>query len=70
MIYFFAKGLQFTQCEIHPGEPHLLRVLDPLGGEHTEAFISSQDLVDRWGEITQQLRHDGWFGPYGRDARA
>ena len=44
--------------------------LDPLGREHTEAFISSDALADRWSEMTQQLRQDGWSGPYGRDARA
>ena len=33
MIYFFAKGQQFTQCEIHPGPPHVLRVITPNGAE-------------------------------------
>ena len=70
MIYFFAKGRQFTQCEIHPGRPHVLRVLDPLGTEHAESFMSSHDLADRWSEITQTMQRDGWFGPFGRDARA
>ena len=70
MIYFFAKGPHFTQCEILPGSPHLLRVLDPLGRQHTESYTSPRDLDDRWSEITQQLRQAGWFGPFGRDPRA
>ena len=70
MIYFFSKGQQFTQCEVHPGKPTMLRVIAPDGSEHTELYSSTQDLTDRCAEIAEGLRDDGWSGPLGRDARA
>jgi hypothetical protein len=69
VIYFFAKGPQFTQCEIHPGQPHLLRVIAPDGAEKTEHYACSQQLQDRYAEIANALCRDGWSGPLGRDAR-
>jgi hypothetical protein len=69
MIYFFAKAQQFTQCEIHPGPPHLLRVITPNGSEEIERYRSWQDVEYRWAEITERLHREGWSGPMGRDAR-
>jgi len=69
VIYFFSKGDRFVQCEIYPGRPHVLTVVDVSGAERTERFHSGGDLHDRWTEVQQQLLADGWSGPLGRDAR-
>ena len=69
MIYFFAKGSRFMQCEIHPGRPHILRVIDPAGAECVEQYASTGALDQRWTEITRELQHEGWIGPLGRDGR-
>ena len=70
MICFFAKGSRFVQCEIHPGQPHVLRVIEPSGTEHVEHYASPHALEQRWSEIATALHHDGWLGPLGRDGRA
>ena len=69
MIYFFAKDQRFLRCEIHPGQPNLLTVIDPTGREHTERLASTEELEQRWTEVRTQLGQDGWTGPFGRDAR-
>jgi hypothetical protein len=69
VIYFFVKKHRFLRCEIHPGQPNLLTVIDPSGREHTERLASSEDLETRWSEVRTQLSNDGWSGPFGRDAR-
>ena len=69
VIYFFAKERRFLRCEIHPGQPHLLTVVDPSGREHTERLASTEELETRWNEVRTQLSNDGWIGPFGRDAR-
>ena len=69
MIWFFSKSQQFTQCEIHPGPPHLLRVITPNGSEQIEHYRSWLDVQDRWAEIAEGLLRDGWTGPLGRDLR-
>jgi hypothetical protein len=69
VIYFFSKGDRFVQCEIYPGRPHVLTVVDASGVERTERFHAGGDLHDRWTEVQQQLLADGWSGPLGRDAR-
>jgi hypothetical protein len=69
MIYFFWKHQQFVQCEIHPGRPHVFRLIDSGGEEHTERYDSAEDLQDRWSELTRELTCGGWSGPFGRDAR-
>ena len=38
MIFFFWKHQQFVQCEIHPGRPHVFRLIDSGGEEHTERY--------------------------------
>lgn len=70
MIYFFANGSNFVQCELHIGEPHLLRLIQPGGIEHTEAYYSATELDDRWSEVRTDFAERGWIGPFGRDARA
>lgn len=69
MIYFFVKAQLFTQCEIYPGPPHLLRVITPNGSEEIEQYGSWLDVQDRWTEIAEGLHRDGWTGPLGRDLR-
>ena len=69
MIYFFAKQQQFVQCEIHPGRPHVLTIIDPDGVEHTERHSCAEQLLVRWTEVHGQLARDGWIGPFGRDGR-
>lgn len=69
VIYFFSKDHRFVQCEIYPGRPHVLTVVDASGAERTERFHSGGDLHDRWTEVQQQLLAEGWSGPLGRDAR-
>jgi hypothetical protein len=69
MIYSFSKDRQFLRCEIVPGQPHALTVIDPNGEEHIEHFSSTTDLEARWNELRHELTRDGWRGPFGRDAR-
>ena len=69
VIYFFAKGQQLLQCEIHPGPPHVLTVIEPGGVQHTERYHSSSLLDQRWQEVRQQYADEGWQGPFGRDSR-
>ena len=66
MIYFFSKDEHYTRCEIHPGRPHVLTVVDPTGQERVERYISDTDLRDRWAEVTTELVAGGWSGPFGR----
>ena len=70
MTYFFAKAQQFTQCEIHPGPPHVLRVITPNGPEEIERYSSWVDVQYRWSELAEGLYRDGWVGPVGRDVRS
>ena len=69
VIYFFAKQDQFVQCEMHPGRPHVLTIIDADGVEHTERHSSVDQLLERWTEVHRQLARDGWIGPFGRDGR-
>ena len=69
MIYFFTKGQEFVRCEIMPGSPHALRVIEPDGAEHAEHFFSTEQLDDRWSAIRGELQRAGWSGPFGRDGR-
>ena len=69
VIYFFSREHQFLRCEIHPGQPHVLTMIDQHGIEHTERHTSADDLEVRWQELRGQLSRDGWRGPFGRDAR-
>jgi hypothetical protein len=69
MIYFFTRQGSFIQCEIYPGQPNLLSVIDPDGLAVTERYASAEDLLARWRELRQGLQADGWSGPIGRDSR-
>lgn len=70
MIYFFEKDDAFVQCEIHPGLPHVLKVIDTSGVVHAEAHASAELLEERWRQVRARLAHDGWRGPFGRDPRS
>jgi hypothetical protein len=68
MFYFFEKDQQYIRCEIKEaaGSWELLRIeLD--GVEQVERFHTSQSAYARWQELQARFKHDGWFGPYGRD---
>ena len=69
MIYFFSRQQQFVRCEIYPGSPHVLTLVDQHGVEHTERLKSAKDLELRWTEMRDELARNGWHGPFGRDAR-
>ena len=69
MIYFFSKHQQFLQCEVHPGPPRVLRVIEPGGHEQTERCSTAAELQLRWEEVRRQLQGAGWSGPFGRDPR-
>jgi hypothetical protein len=69
VIHFFSRQHQFLRCEIYPGQPHVLTVIDPNGAEHSERHMSTDALEARWTELRTQLVQDGWIGPFGRDAR-
>jgi hypothetical protein len=69
VIYFFSRQGQFVRCEIHPGQPNLLTVIDANGIEHTERHTCADDLEARWTEVRTELSRAGWIGPFGRDAR-
>ena len=43
MIYFFSRQQQFVRCEIYPGSPHVLTLVDQHGVEHTERLKSAKD---------------------------
>lgn len=69
MIYFFSKGPEYLQCEIHPGRPHVLTFVAPDGDTQSERYASGSDLVERWEQLTVRMAVDGWQGPFGRDPR-
>lgn len=69
LIYFFAKQQQFVQCEIHPGPPHVFRLIDSDGEELTERYGSATELQERWYQVATQLTRIGWSGPFGPDLR-
>ena len=69
MIYFFCKNSEFLQCEIHPGRPHVLRIIGSGGEVQTERYTTSADLQFRLDHLHADLRIDGWTGPLGRDSR-
>ena len=69
MIYFFLKDGQFLQCEVHPGRPHVFRVVEPKGTEQTEEYSSTADLQARCDSLRVGLTQGGWTGPFGRDSR-
>jgi hypothetical protein len=69
VIYFFSRHQQFLRCEIQPGSPHVLTLIDHLGVEHTERLTSAEELEARWTEMRDELARDGWMGPFGRDGR-
>jgi hypothetical protein len=69
VIYFFSRGADFVQCEVHPGSPHVLTVIAPATTEHEE-YESFDKLHERLDELTRHLNRDGWQGPFGRDARS
>lgn len=69
MIYFFSRHEQFLRCEIYPGQPNVLTVIDQHGVEHTERLTSAEDLEVRWTKIRDELTREGWMGPFGRDGR-
>lgn len=69
MIYFFKKHQDNLQCEIHPGRPHALTIIEPGGAERTERYATSREIEARWEELRQLLHAQGWHGPFGRDAR-
>jgi hypothetical protein len=68
MFYFFEKEQKYIRCEIkeEDGRWEVLR-LEPDGAEHVESFHTSQSAFARWQELQAGFKHDGWFGPYGRD---
>jgi hypothetical protein len=70
VIYFFLKDRQFVQCEIHPGPPHILTVIDAEGSAHSESYAVTETLQEHWGDICRRLELEGWQGPFGRDSRA
>jgi hypothetical protein len=70
VIYFFSRGQQYARCEVLPGVPHVLRVVDADGTEHTERCYSAVQLEDRWTQVCSELLRDGWEGPFGRDGRS
>jgi hypothetical protein len=68
MFYFFEKEQQYIRCEIkeEDGRWEVLRV-EADGVEQVESFHTSQSAFARWQELQARFKHDGWFGPYGRD---
>ena len=57
------------RCEIYPGQPHRLTMIDATGAEQTEQHASAEGLEARWTEVRARLSLEGWIGPFGRDAR-
>jgi hypothetical protein len=70
VIYFFSRGREYVQCEIHWGRPHVLTVISPDGASRSERFTSTAHLTERWEELTDVMEDDGWMGPFGRDSRS
>ena len=66
MIYFFSKGREYLECEIQPGQPHVLTLV----ATNATSDLSSPDLVERWEQLTVSMAEEGWQGPFGRDPRA
>ena len=70
VIYFFSKGREYFQCEIHWGQPHLLTLVSSDGSSQSERYGSSADLSERWLELVDDMEDSGWTGPFGRDPRS
>jgi hypothetical protein len=70
VVYFFSRGDEFIQCEIHPGAPHLLAVMKPGEPQAVEWYRPSQTFDGRRNETREELVRQGWCGPFGRDSRA
>jgi hypothetical protein len=70
VIYFFSKGREYFQCEIHWGQPHLLTLVSSDGSSQSERYGSSADLSERWLELADDMEDSGWTGPFGRDPRS
>lgn len=70
VVYFFSRGDEFIQCEIHPGAPHSLALIKPGEPPAVEWHQSSETLDARRHEILEELIRQGWCGPFGRDSRA
>lgn len=70
MIYFFCKGPEYLQCEIHPGQPHVLTFVAPDGATQSERYASGSEVVERFEQLAVRMAVDGWLGPFGRDPRS
>lgn len=69
MIYFFVKGDSFVQCELYPGHPNVVRVIEPDGSVHSERH-GSQTVNEAWDRVCTRWVAEGWDGPFGRDPRS
>ena len=70
MIYFFSKDREYLECEIQPGQPHVLTLVAPDGAAQSERYASGSDLIERLEQLTVSMADEGWQGPFGRDPRA
>ena len=58
----FSDGRQHVRCEIHSGLPHVLTLISPDGDSHSECFVSTAHLTERWEQLADAMEDDGWLG--------
>jgi hypothetical protein len=70
MFYFFSRGTSFVRCEIRPsaGEgSYEIVVAEPGAAERVDVFASSEQAHQHFLRVQEELNHQGWWGPHGRD---
>jgi hypothetical protein len=70
MFYFFYRGGVTIRCEVRMdalGEGYELVIERPDAMVRVERFRESAGLNERWADLQQALRQEGWGGPHIRD---
>ena len=73
MFYFFEREREFICCELRApaasqhAKPYEIHITYPDGREETERLHTSDEMLERWGELQNRFLGGGWWGPHGRD---
>jgi hypothetical protein len=68
VIYFFAKQDQFVQCEMHPGRPHVLTVIDADGVNTPSGITAWTNSWSAGPKSTDSSRATAGLGPLAETA--
>jgi hypothetical protein len=72
MFYFFQRGGDFMRCEVRTavdGDGYEICIVARDGTERIERLPTSEQVHQRWLQLHDSFRHDGWFGPMTQDGR-